>query len=67
MTYDECLRSTFLDFQSWALVLVGLAVALAFRAFGKTYWAVGAVIVGVALGLIWAIGHYEMNCVELYL
>ncbi|MCA3485970.1 MAG: hypothetical protein IOC98_02235 [Rhodobacter sp.] len=49
------------------MVLVGLAVALAFRAFGKTYWAVGAVIMGVALGLIWAVGHYEMNCVELYL
>jgi hypothetical protein len=67
MTYEECLRSTFLYFQSWALVLVGLAVALAFRAFGKTYKAIGAVIVGAALGLIWAVGYYEMNCVELYL
>ena len=67
MTYDDCLRSTILDVQSWALVLVGLAVALAFRAFGRTYWAVGAVIMGVALGLNWAVGHYEMNCVELYL
>ena len=67
MTYEECLRSTFLDFQSWGLVLLGLAVALVFRALGKTYWSIGAVIVGVTLGLLWADGYYEMNCVELYL
>ncbi len=65
MDYDICLRSTFLDFESWAIVLTGLAVSLVLMRFEKRglaiTWLLTSLILATSLGYF----YYELNCVEL--
>lgn len=65
MTHDECLRSTFLDWESWLIVLVSLAISFTLRKFGKTAFAIVSGSFGLVLVVAWAYSFYELNCVEL--
>ena len=67
MTYEECLRSTFLDYQSWTFFLIGLGIAIGFGKFGRRRLGAATAIVGAVIGIVVAYTYYEMNCVELYL
>ncbi|MEM7520985.1 MAG: hypothetical protein AAF307_08095 [Pseudomonadota bacterium] len=65
MTYDECLRSTYLDWESWLIALVSLAISFALRKYGKTSFAIVSGSFGLLLAVSWAYLFYELNCVEL--
>jgi hypothetical protein len=67
MTYEECVRSAFLDRQSWSVLLIGLGLALGLRKFGRKYSAVAIAISSAIVGLVLAYTYFELNCVELYL
>lgn len=65
MTYDECLLATFMDPVSWAVVVLGLCLAvLLWRRGWKT--TVIVVLIGTfGLSSLWAYSFFELNCVEL--
>lgn len=65
MTYEQCLRSTYFDLESWAIVLAGLVMSIIFWKFGKNVFAIGSFGVGLLLAVFWAYSHYELNCIEL--
>ncbi|MEM6372375.1 MAG: hypothetical protein AAF727_06300 [Pseudomonadota bacterium] len=65
MTYEQCVRATFLDWESWLIALIALAMFLILRHFKRTVKAIGSGVVGVCLALSWAYLFYELNCVEL--
>lgn len=66
LEYRECLRSTFLDAESWAIVLVGLGLAFVIWKIGWRRSSVVLAIASTVVGTGWAYGYYEMNCVEIY-
>jgi len=66
MLYEECLRSTFLEPQSWGIVTIGLILAFGLNKIGWKYSAALMAILTMVVGLIWAWGYHEFNCVELY-
>ncbi len=65
MTYDECLRSAFIDWQSWLIFLLFLAISFALHRYGKTTFAIASFGFGLLLAVFWAYIFYELNCVEL--
>ncbi|MEL6597358.1 MAG: hypothetical protein AAFQ47_15565 [Pseudomonadota bacterium] len=65
MTYDECLRSAYLDLESWLIFLISLAIAIALRKYGKTVFAIVSASFGLLIAVSWAYLFYEFNCVEL--
>lgn len=65
MNYDECLRSTYFDLESWLIALVGLGISFIFWRYGKTAFAIMSAFVGLFLALSWTYLYYELNCVEL--
>ena len=67
MTYEECLRSTFLIPSSWGIVLVGLGLAFALRKSGRKHIATAIAVLAPVFGFLWAYLYYELNCVELYI
>lgn len=66
MTYEQCLRSTYLDLESWIIALVGLVVSYIFWKYGKSVFAIVTVCIGQLLAVSWAYIYYELNCVELF-
>ena len=65
MNYDECLRSTYFDLESWLIVLLGLGISVILWIYGKTSFAIMSALVGLFLALSWAYLYYELSCVEL--
>lgn len=65
MNYQECLRATYFDLESWAIALVGLIVSFLLLRFGKIFFATICIAVGLLLAASWAYLHYELNCLEL--
>lgn len=65
MTYEECLRSIYFDWESWLIALVALAISLTFWKNTKKGLAVVSACFGLLLASSWAYLYYEMNCVEL--
>ncbi len=65
MDYDLCLRSTFLDLESWAIVLTGFAVSVLLMRFEKRGLAITCFLTSLVLATSWAYFYYELNCVEL--
>ncbi len=66
MTYAECLRLTFLDLQSWLILLVGLACALVLKKLAMPRAAMLAAVVAMVFAVSWAYFFYQLSCVELY-
>lgn len=66
MTYEECLRATFLEPTSWLIGVVGLAVALVLRKFSFPRVGAAVALLAILCGMAWSYGVYEMSCVELY-
>ena len=66
MTYEECLRTSFFDYQSWSIALIGLGIAFGLIIVGRRYVATAVALLCVIIALLWAVGYYEMNCIELY-
>lgn len=65
MDYDLCLRSAFLDLESWVIFLAGLAVSVLLMRFEKRGLAITCFLIGLVLATSWAYFYYELNCVEL--
>ncbi len=65
MNYEECLRSTYFDLQSWLIALIGLGISFIFWRDGRTAFAIVSAVVGLFLAFSWAYLHYKLNCVEL--
>lgn len=65
MSYDECLRSTYFDLESWLIAFLGLCISFILWRYGKTTFAIISAFVGLLLALSWAYLYYELNCVEL--
>ncbi len=65
MNYEECLRSTYFDLQSWLIALIGLGISLIFWRYGRTAFAIVSAVVGLFLAFSWAYLHYKLVCVEL--
>jgi hypothetical protein len=66
MTYEECLRETFFNHQSWLIVAVGLAFALVLRKFSMPRIAAGVAVVAILCGASLSYVFYDVACVELY-
>ncbi len=66
MTYEECLRGTFLDPESWLIVIVGLALALVLRRLSLPRLAGALAFVSLLCGAAWSYIGYELNCIELF-
>lgn len=65
MRYEECLRSTYFDLDSWIIALVGLTVAFFLWRFNKTGLAIVCVGLSLLAAACWAYLYYELNCVGL--
>lgn len=65
MTYEECVRSVYFDWESWVIALVALAISLTFLRYRKKIFAVVSFCFGLLLAASWAYLYYELNCVEL--
>jgi hypothetical protein len=66
MNYEKCLRSAFIDFESWAIALVAVAISFIIWKFGSRVFAFVCLGVGLLLAVFWARQYYELNCVELF-
>ena len=66
LEYRECLWSTFLNPDSWAVVLVGLGLAFMIWKVGWRRSSVGLAVASMVVGTVWAYGYYEMSCIEIY-
>ncbi len=65
MNYEECLRSTYFDLESWLIALLGLGISFIFLRYGKMAFAIVSACIGILLALSWAYLYYELKCVEL--
>lgn len=65
MNYDECLRSTYFDLESWLIALLGLGISFIFWRYGRMVFVIISAGISLLLALLWAYFYYEMNCVEL--
>lgn len=65
MTYDECLRSTYLGWESWLVFVISLAISLALWKYGKIAFTILSGSIGLLFAILWAYLFYELNCVEL--
>lgn len=66
MMYEDCLRSTFFDLESWGIVGVGLIIGLVLKRAGRVNAAIAISAAGALGALFWAYSYYEFNCVELF-
>lgn len=65
MSYDECLRSTYFDLESWLFALLGLGISFIFWRYGRMAFTIISACISLLLALSWAYFYYELNCVEL--
>lgn len=65
MNYEECLRSTYFDLESWLIALLALGITLIFWKYGKMALAMVSACIGLFLAISWAYFFYDLNCVEL--
>ena len=66
MTYEECLRTIFINPTSWLIVIAGLVLALVLGRFFMPRLAAAMALASILCGVGWSYGVYEMSCVELY-
>ncbi len=65
MSYEECLRATISDPQSWSVLVIGLVLTVILKRFGRHYSGLAMLVATAGFSFIWAYGFYELNCVEL--
>ncbi|WP_236626279.1 hypothetical protein [Actibacterium mucosum] len=65
MTFDECVRLTYLDWESWLILFVSLAISLGLWKIGKTVLAIVIGCFGLLFAGSWAYSFYVLTCVEL--
>ena len=65
MTYDACARATFLDPSSWAIVAVGMGLALVLAKSGRPMAATVIAMSSLLAAAFWAYTFFNFNCVEL--
>ena len=65
MTYQECLRLTFFDLESWVIALAGLVISFFVLRYGTRIFASVFAGLSLLLAISWAYLYYELNCVEL--
>jgi|TARA_R110002033_G_scaffold55834_1_gene104698 hypothetical protein len=66
MSFDQCLRASYFDAESWTIALAGMLIAFALWRFGKTVFAMICIGASLLLAAFWAYLYYELNCVELF-
>ena len=64
MNYDECLRSTYFDLESWLIVLLGLGISVILWRYGKTSFAIMSALAGLFLALSWAYLSKVCGCCQ---
>ena len=65
MTYYACLQATFMDPLSWAVVVLGLCLAVLLWRRGWKTTAIVLLTGAFSLSFLWAYLFFELNCVEL--
>ena len=65
MTYQECLRLTFFDLESWVIALAGLVISFFVLRYATRIFASVFAGLSLLLAISWAYLYYELNCVEL--
>lgn len=63
--YAECLQSTFFDPCGWGSFLIGLAFGVGLARRGRGALSLISVLLGAAIGVLFAAFYYNLNCLEL--